>query len=76
MNQAEMTLSEFARYIGIATPILARAFCCRGSLAGVPLTQALDDAPLSQRHWLRDDVQQFNHVFQRVQASQQQQARS
>lgn len=50
MSAALMTLPEFARYIGIATPTLARAFCCRGSLDGVPLPQALDDAPLTQRH--------------------------
>ena len=53
------------------TPTLARAFCCRGSLAGVPLPQALDDAPLTQRHWLRDDVRQFDHAYKRVQAMQQ-----
>ncbi|MCX2202303.1 hypothetical protein LDO48_21830 [Pantoea agglomerans] len=46
-------------------------FCCRGSLAGVPLPQALDDAPLTQRHWLRDDVRQFDHAYKRVQAMQQ-----
>lgn len=72
MSTALMTLPEFARYIGIETGTLARAFCCRGSLAGVPLPQAMDDAPLTQRHWLRDDVQQFNHMFRRVQAMQQQ----
>lgn len=72
MSRALMTLPEFARYIGIETPTLARAFCCRGSLAGVPLPQSMDDAPLTQRHWLRDDVRQFNHMFRRVQAMQQQ----
>lgn len=71
MSTALMTLPEFARYIGIATPTLARAFCCRGSLAGVPLPQALDDAPLTQRHWLRDDVRQFDHAYKRVQTMQQ-----
>lgn len=70
MSAALMTLPEFARYIGIATPTLARAFCCRGSLDGVPLPQALDDAPLTQCHWLLDDVRQFDHVYKRVQAKQ------
>jgi hypothetical protein len=37
----------------------------------VPLPQALDDAPLTQRHWLRDDVCQFDHAYKRVQARQQ-----
>ncbi|WP_312056401.1 hypothetical protein [Pantoea brenneri] len=74
MTTALMTLPEFAQYIGIETPTLARAFCCRGSLAGVPLPQSLDDAPLTQRHWLLDDVRQFKHAFKRVKAMQQQRA--
>ncbi|MGD9427190.1 hypothetical protein ACLHDD_19285 [Pantoea sp. NSTU24] len=71
MSKVLMTLPEFACYIGINTPTLARAFCCRGSLAGVPLPQAMDDAPLTERHWLSDDVRQFNNAYKRVQARRQ-----
>ena len=40
MSTALMTLPEFARYIGIATPTLARAFCYLKHRCGTNLLPA------------------------------------
>lgn len=62
-----MTLVEVARYLNVAPLRLVRAYCNRGSLAGVPLPEALDDAPLRQRHWSRAEISQFRDALRRAQ---------
>ncbi|MCZ4057848.1 hypothetical protein O3W44_00330 [Pantoea sp. LMR881] len=64
MKSKLMTLTEMARYLGVSPRQLARAFCNRGSLADIPLPEALEAAPLTERHWLRDDVRQFKRALQ------------
>lgn len=70
MRSGLMTLNEMARYIGVSSPRLVRAMCNRGTLAGIPLPQATESAPLAQRHWRREEVRQFKHALQRAKAAQ------
>jgi len=66
MHAEFMTLPEMATYLGISQTSLVRALCNRGALYGVPLTEGLEHLPLTQRHWLREDVRQFKHALQRA----------
>ncbi|MCH9299010.1 helix-turn-helix domain-containing protein [Pantoea allii] len=66
MHSDLMTLSEMAVYLGISQANLVRALCNQGELNGVPLPEALEHLPLTQRHWLREDVSQFKHALQRA----------
>ncbi|MBN6032600.1 hypothetical protein NB724_004075 [Pantoea ananatis] len=66
MHSDCMTLSEMAAYLGVSQATLVRALCNEGALEGVPLPEGLDHLPLTQRHWLKEDVSQLKHALQRV----------
>jgi hypothetical protein len=72
MSKTLMTLNDMARYIGVSPAKLARVLCNRGALEGIPLPEAAEALPLSQRRWIRGDVRQFKHALQRAQAKSQQ----
>ncbi|PJZ07557.1 hypothetical protein PRCB_00195 [Pantoea rodasii] len=62
-----MTLPEMARYIGVPPATLACAICNRGTIEKVPLPAAVDDdAPLSCRCWVQQDVRQLRHAMLRA----------
>ncbi len=66
MKSELMTLSEFARYLGVSPLRLVRAYCNRGSLDGVPLPEPVKNVPFRERCWSREQVRQFRHTLQRA----------
>jgi len=66
MKSELMTLSEFARYLGVSPLRLVRAYCNRGSLDGVPLPEPVQNTAFRERCWSREQVRQFRHMLQRA----------
>jgi len=66
MKSELMTLSEFARYLGVSPLRLVRAYCNRGSLDGVPLPEPVKNVAFRERCWSREQVRQFRHTLQRA----------
>ena len=66
MKSELMTLTEFARYLGVSPLRLVRAYCNRGSLDGVPLPEPVQKAAFRERCWSREQVRQFRLRLQRV----------